>query len=224
MNLRLPTVLAAAVLACFAARAQSEDGTAAALARCAAIADASARLQCYDQLSSGVKPSPATTAQPVAPPQPSPFTPVGTTQAPAAPSPPVGTVQQPAAPSPAVGTAQQPAAPPPAVGAALPQNQTTPQQFGSEQLPSQPTSGGESAPQELDSITAKVASFSYGIFGGFTVVLDNGQVWRELPGDTSRVRFSKSSKDEVTISRGVFGSYNLVVAGENGLYKVQRLK
>lgn len=215
MKLRLPIVLAAAAFSCLAARAQSDE-SGAALARCAAIADPAARLQCYDQLSAGAKPSAPASGQQE---QPAPFTSVGTSPSPAAPQP---AAQQPSAP-PSVAQ-QPPAVPPPAAGSTLPRDQTTPQQFGSEQLPAEPSTASEAAPRELDSIVARVVAVNYGAYGSFTVTLDNGQVWREMPGDSSRAYFSKDRRQPVKISRGLFGSYNLVIVGENALYKVERVK
>jgi hypothetical protein len=108
---------------------------------------------------------------------------------------------------------------------ASPAVQTTPKQFGSENLPAPPAAPGVPPPAEpLDHITATVSDFAYNPFGRFVVFLDNGQIWQQLEADTDRARFSKTKKDQVTISRGLIGSYNLVIEGHNGLYKVKRIK
>jgi hypothetical protein len=51
--------------------------------------------------------------------------------------------------------------------------------------------------------------------------LDNGQVWRELGGD-SGVRFRAGR--EVTITEGALGSYNLSIEGQKRLTKVKRVR
>jgi len=105
-----------------------------------------------------------------------------------------------------------------------PEQQTTPAQFGSDRLPeTQAPPGTEVAP--LDSITAGVTDVAYTPFGKFIVFLDNGQVWRQIEGDTDHAIFRKPAKDnKVTISRGFIGSYNLTLNGGARVYKVTRLK
>ena len=108
---------------------------------------------------------------------------------------------------------------------ASPALQTTPQQFGSENLPSKPAAPGTPVqPEPLDHITAIVSDFAYNPFGRFVVFLDNGQIWQQLEGDTDKARFSTNKKDQITISRGMLGSYNLEIADHNRLYKVRRIK
>jgi hypothetical protein len=232
MSLRLPTVLAAAALLCLAARAEPADDLKAGLAKCAAVADSQERLQCYDQLAAGVKPPAAETAStpPAAQPQ------AVSNAQPASSSQPVTSAQPPAAPAQVASTA--PPAPPPSdqdksswfgfdLGGffgerTAPAQQTTPQQFGSDQLSQQPAPPGKPELAELDSITATVAEVYYSPFGRFTVDLDNGQIWRQLSSDTDRAHFS--SKDQVTIARGILGSYNLTIADHNAMFKVQRIK
>ena len=107
---------------------------------------------------------------------------------------------------------------------AEPAQQTTPQAFGSEHLPE--THAKEAmAAAEVDSISAGVSDVAYTPFGRFIVFLDNGQVWRQIEGDTDRAIFKKPAKDnKVTISRGFIGSYNLTMNGSEKMYKVTRVK
>ena len=95
-------------------------------------------------------------------------------------------------------------------------------QFGAEQLPRE----SNAAPEPADeSITGKVTQLSLTPFGRFVLTLDNGQIWRQLDGDTARfVPPGNLARASVTISHGALGSYNLQFAGQNGLYKVRRLK
>ena len=95
-------------------------------------------------------------------------------------------------------------------------------QFGAEQLPRE--SNPAPAPED-NSITGTVTELSLTPFGRFVVTLDNGQIWRQLDADTARfVPPGNLAQASVTISRGALGSYNLQFAGQNGLYKVRRLK
>jgi hypothetical protein len=105
-----------------------------------------------------------------------------------------------------------------------PAQQTTPAQFGSDQLPETPAPQG-AAVASLDSIAAGVTDVSYTPFGKFIVFLDNGQVWRQIEADTDHAVFRKPAKDnKVAISRGFIGSYNLTINESARTYKVTRLK
>jgi len=88
--------------------------------------------------------------------------------------------------------------------------------LGSERLP---RAASVRRPSEM---VAGVASISYDPRGHFTVTLDNGQVWRQLEGDTSVLQNPGSSA--VRISRGALGSYDLNVEGRNATYRVLRLR
>src|SRR5205085_815467 len=80
------------------------------------------------------------------------------------------------------------------------------QEFGAEQIPRE---SDPAAQPDDDSITAGVSGVSVNSFGRFVLTLDNGQVWRQIDGDTMRlVSMSNSPRGNVTISRGLLGSYN----------------
>ncbi|MGC9954303.1 MAG: hypothetical protein ABSD21_08495 [Rhizomicrobium sp.] len=197
-------VLAVFLLASFSAHAGAADDVVAAIAKCAALNDNTARLVCYDKIAGR-----STTVE--------------------------------AAPQPQAAPPTQTAAAAPGKeneeswfgldignwfgGGTSPARQTTPQQFGSENVPPPPAAPGAPPPPEpLDHITATVSDFAYNPFGRFIVFLDNGQIWQQLQGDTDQAHFSKHQKDQVTISRGLIGSYNLEIVGHNSLYKVKRIK
>jgi hypothetical protein len=106
-----------------------------------------------------------------------------------------------------------------------PEQQKTPEQFGAENT--QATRDKvEQAEQEVDSITAGVTEYAFTPFGKFIIFLDNGQIWRQLQGDTGdKPMFHKNPKDnKVTIERGLIGSYNLMVNDSTRSYKVERIK
>lgn len=106
--------------------------------------------------------------------------------------------------------------------------QSTPAQFGGERVPeaAKPAETAAPAPPpRLDSITAKLSEYAKTPFGKFIVFLDNGQVWRQLQGDSGEARFRRTATDNtVTISRAIFGSYTLKLNDSNKTYKVERLK
>jgi hypothetical protein len=92
---------------------------------------------------------------------------------------------------------------------AAPAQQTTAAQFGSDKLPATHAKEDTAAAQ-VDSISAGVTDVAYTPFGKFIVFLDNGQVWRQIEGDSDHAIFRKPAKaNKITISRGFIGSYNL---------------
>ncbi len=108
-----------------------------------------------------------------------------------------------------------------------PAQQTTPDKFGSEALQGSappPTAAGEPPPPEaLERITAKVTEYSYTPFGKFVIFLDNGQIWRQVEGDSDKADFH-GSDISVTISRAALGSYSLTIGDSSKTYKVKRVK
>jgi hypothetical protein len=106
-----------------------------------------------------------------------------------------------------------------------PAQQTTPQQFGSENVPPPPPPANEPPPPgPIESITAKVTNYAMDPFGKFVIFLDNDQVWQQLQGDAEHASFSRGGGDSVTISRGFIGSYNLQINDSNKVFKVKRIK
>ena len=90
--------------------------------------------------------------------------------------------------------------------------------LGSERLPRI----ASAAPKRAQELLAGVTGVTYDARGRFTITLDNGQVWRQLEGDTSVLSGSRIST--VRISRGALGSYDLNVVGRNASYRVSRLQ
>lgn len=76
----------------------------------------------------------------------------------------------------------------------------------------------------LDHIDSYMAKYSFDRYGIFTVTLANGQVWRQISGDTSYAHWNKPAQSyAVHISRGFLGSYNFQVKHSPGLFKVERV-
>jgi hypothetical protein len=69
---------------------------------------------------------------------------------------------------------------------------------------------------------SQVKSYSFNQLGMFTVVLANGQIWRQLLGDTNNADNLKAN-DRITISRGAIGSYNLKIEKHPQYFKVARI-
>jgi len=73
-------------------------------------------------------------------------------------------------------------------------------------------------------LASQMASYSFNRYGAFTVVLANGQTWRQLSGDTSIARWTKpASSYTVKITHGALRSFNLKVGGASGEYKVEQI-
>jgi hypothetical protein len=122
--------------------------------------------------------------------------------------------------------------------ALAPSTQATPEKrsfldwFGFSKPPTPPQTAeeyGKTAPppnpEGVTGITANVLEFARTPRGVSVFILDNGQIWRQLDGDTSVVRDpAPGTPMRVTIENGFLGSYNLTIEGRNGLIKVTRLK
>jgi hypothetical protein len=66
-------------------------------------------------------------------------------------------------------------------------------------------------------------SYAFNSDGLFTLVLSDGEEWRQDMGDVSRAHWNKPAANYVvTIVTGALGSFNLQVNGEREFYKVQR--
>lgn len=223
------------------AQAGPSEAMAFAIGMCSAQPDPQARLKCYDDIAAKLK-----AGEPVGPQASS----APATPAPVyTPPPPAASAYTPP-PVAAPPAAAQPAAPPPAqnFGKAEPSGKSgtawynpgtwfgsdsseassgatqTAAQFGAEAIPERTKPGEPAKPEPLDRITAKVTGYSFAANGRFTVTLDNGQMWKQLDGDTGTPHFDKNGGDSVTISRGFLGSYNLVVEGHNAMFKVRRIE
>jgi hypothetical protein len=178
-----------------AAAAHAAPNVEFAVGLCAAKADAAARLACYDAIAAKLQAGEAVAAPvPAAPPAP---------------------VAPPAAPAP---VAAAPVAVPAPVAAPAAQPEA---RFGAETLRKEErASAGQ--PEEVDSIQGEIAQLAFAQNGRAIFTLSNGQVWRQINGDTTPFRGKQG--DKATIERSLFGSYSLTVEGRNLLVKVQRVR
>jgi hypothetical protein len=175
---------------------------------CSAKPNAKERLACYDAIAQRLRAGEAVAA-PVAavPAAPAPVA-VAPAVAPVAPAP---VAAAPVAPAP-VAAAPVPAAAP----AAAPEAQ-----FGAEALKKE-TRAATGQPEPLDEIHGVIAKLAFSPIGRAIVTLDNGQVWRQVEGDTDH--FKGKQGETATVARALLGSYNLTVEGRNQMIKVQRVR
>ena len=79
-------------------------------------------------------------------------------------------------------------------------------------------------PEEVNKVTSNVLEFAKTSRGEAVFILENGQIWRQLQGDTTVFREPFPSPAKATIETGFLGSYNLTLEGRNAMMKVMRLK
>jgi len=176
----------------------------ASLGLCAGKTDAEARLACYDAIAAQLKAGQVSTAAaPVSVPAP--------VSAAVAPAPAVA-----AQPAPVVAAPVAAAAPPPAAKPVAPEAL-----FGSERIPKE-SRAAAGQPEEADTISSALKSFSYTPTGRVIVTLANGQVWRQIDGDTSQFRAKEG--ETITIERAILGSYNMTVSSHTRMFKVRRVQ
>ena len=73
-------------------------------------------------------------------------------------------------------------------------------------------------------VSARMEAYRFDRNGIFTVTLENGDVWRQIDGDSNTAHWSKAPHGYVvTISNGAFKSFNLTVKGSPTSYKVRRV-
>ena len=76
-----------------------------------------------------------------------------------------------------------------------------------------------------NAVVSRMDSYSFNHYGIFTVTLANGQVWRQLSGDTDSAHWTKPAASyTASITRGALGSFNLKVKGGSSAFKVERIK
>jgi hypothetical protein len=77
---------------------------------------------------------------------------------------------------------------------------------------------------EVNNVASQMKSYSFDSYGMFVVTLENGQVWRQLSGDTVQAHWNlPASRYAVRITHGALGSFNLRVKNSPMLFKVRRV-
>ncbi len=74
-------------------------------------------------------------------------------------------------------------------------------------------------------VSSRMDSYHFEKTGFFTVTLANGQVWRQVDGDTTFAHWKDApERYQVRITHGFLNSFNLQVQNLPGLYKVERVQ
>lgn len=78
--------------------------------------------------------------------------------------------------------------------------------------------------QSTIEVQAHMVSYAFDLNRNFTITLDNGQVWRQISGDSGKAAWHKpAARYLVTITAGALGSHNLTVKDVPGMFKVRRV-
>jgi hypothetical protein len=87
-----------------------------------------------------------------------------------------------------------------------------------------PTPAAPALGANVDRVSSRMAAYKINKFGLFTVTLENGQVWRQVDGDTDHAHWNKpAAAYQVEITHGFLGSFNFRVKDNPGLFKVLRV-
>jgi hypothetical protein len=98
---------------------------------------------------------------------------------------------------------------------------TKPEDFGVTNLPA----NSPGAPVAITEISAKVVEHAKNALGRTLFILDNGQVWKQIDGDTTELHHrSSDGQMKVRIEKAFMGSFSLSVDGRNTKIKVRRIK
>jgi hypothetical protein len=109
-------------------------------------------------------------------------------------------------------------------GRGLQSNGTTRPDMGRDGGPEGDRFGLLQRPRTSTGTVSRLATYTFDRYGIFTVTLANGQIWRQVTGDTTYAHWNQAASSYVvTIKRGALGSYNMRVKDGPGLFKVERV-
>ncbi len=189
---------------------------------CAAKTNVKARLACYDAIAAQLRAGEASAAV-AAPVPPAPVAPAAAVPAPtpyaAAPTPVPAPVA--AAPTPAVAAPAAPVAAAAAPASVATSQQQQEAQFGAEDI-KKSARNADGQPDSVEAISGVIKQCAYSPLGRAILTLDNGQVWRQIDGDTDH--FRGKAGDVAHIERSSVGGYNLTTEGHTQMVKVQRVR
>lgn len=120
--------------------------------------------------------------------------------------------------APAVAVAEAPAAAP---------EPEKPTGLGAEQVLARQNSDSDESDDEdnrKDAITIAIADFAKTNTGKLIIVLNNGQVWRQIEGDNQNLRLSRDDKLTAEVWSSRFGGYKLRITEAKRTIRVQRLQ
>jgi hypothetical protein len=88
-----------------------------------------------------------------------------------------------------------------------------------------PPSGSWLLGSSRKEMVARMVTYSFDAGGHFIATLDNGEVWRQMPGDVKKARWIRPAQTYVAvISHGALGSTNFAVQGMPGVFKVEQAR
>ena len=73
-------------------------------------------------------------------------------------------------------------------------------------------------------LVAAVVNYNLSPSGRFTIVLDNGQIWKQVDSDDGVAQFRKEGRNVVAITKGFLWSYDLKLNAMSAVFKVTRIK
>ena len=99
--------------------------------------------------------------------------------------------------------------------------------FGAKDLQQRRSKKEKKKKDESDEqLRAKLVGLRFTNSGRYIITLDNGQVWRQIRGDTETLRFPRITGDGVPIiiKEALFGSYRLRTEASKRTIRVERIK
>jgi len=98
----------------------------------------------------------------------------------------------------------------------------TPDEFGSEAIPEKRK---ERDNKRLKRLTAKIVEIKISPYDKVTLLLENGQIWRQLSADDHVLRFSRDGRlYTAVVKRSIMGNYLLTVKELKRTIRVRRIK
>ncbi len=109
-----------------------------------------------------------------------------------------------------------------AVQVASGQAQSIDESFGAEDLARE----REKQDKTPKSLNAKLVGLRFTQSGRYVITLDNGQVWRQITGDTDQLRLPRATGEgiPIIIKKGMLGSHKLRPASSKRSIRVERIK
>lgn len=99
------------------------------------------------------------------------------------------------------------------------------EEFGAEDLPKQAAAvDKKDENRDIRELRAKVLESGANPFGKAVLVLDNGQVWRQLDSDNVRLRIPRGVEATAIIKKSALGGYRMTVEPLGRTIRVKRIK
>ena len=94
--------------------------------------------------------------------------------------------------------------------------------FGAEDLKERLKKSQAKKPKQLSVSIVEIAQNKQ---GKYVIILENGQIWRQLKADTNRLRVPRKSEGlTAVIKRRSLGAHSFSIAGDKRTIKVERMK